>query len=171
MNLIPVEKIQRCIYFIRDQKVMLDRDLALLYGVTTGNLNLAVHRNSRRFPADFMFQLTEEETKNLILQTARSSGWGGLRHRPYVFTEHGVSMLSSVLRSERAILVNITIMRAFGQIGRMLETHREMARKLDELEKKYDSQFKVVFDAIRRLMRPTAKSVPRHVPRVKGFTP
>src|SRR5437870_1847489 len=114
MNSLPIEQIQRHIYFIRGHKVMLDKNLAELYEVTTGNLNLAVRRNLRRFPEDFMFQLTSEETENLILQSARSGAWGGRRHQPYAFTEHGVSMLSSVLRSERAILANIAIMRAFG---------------------------------------------------------
>src|SRR5690349_6004675 len=108
---IPIDHIGQHIYFVREHKVMLDTDLAKLYGVTTGNLNLAVRRNCQRFPKDFMFQLTAAEIQNLILQSARSSGWGGRRHTPYAFTEHGVAMLSSVLRSERAILVNIAIMR------------------------------------------------------------
>ena len=102
MNLLSIERIQQRIYFIRNHKVMLDRDLAALYNVTTGNLNLAVRRNLKRFPEDFMFQLTPKESDTLILQSARSSFWGGRRHAPYVFTEHGVSMLSSVLKSERA---------------------------------------------------------------------
>src|SRR5258708_9751240 len=165
MTIVPIEKIQQRIYVIRDQKVMLDSDLANLYGVTTGNLNLAIRRNLKRFPEDFMFQLTEEETKNLILQTARSSHWGGRRHQPYAFTRDGVSMLSSILRSERAILVNIAIMRAFGKLQELVATHKELARKLEELEQKYDKRFKVVFDAIRGLM---AKPAVRMI-RVKGF--
>jgi len=153
MNLLPIEHIERCIYFIRGHKVMLDSDLAKLYGVTTGNLNLAVHRNLRRFPGDFMFQLNKEEADFLILQIARSNVRGGRRHFPYVFTEYGVSMLSSVLRSERAILVNISIMRAFGRLRELLTTHQELASKLEELEQKYDAKFKVVFEAIRALMQ------------------
>lgn len=170
MNFLPTVEIQRRIYFIRDHKVMFDSDLAKLYEVTTGNLNLTAHRNRRRFPEDFMFQLTTKEMKILILQTAISSRWGGRRHRPYVFTEHGVSMLSSVLKSERAIQVNIAIMRAFGQLRNLLATHRDLARKLEELEKKYDTQFKVVFDAIRELMKPPPKPKPPRVLHVKGFS-
>jgi hypothetical protein len=167
MDLLPTEQIQRRIYLFREHKVMLDRDLAELYGVTTGNLNLAVRRNPGRFPEDFMFQLTTKETQNLILQTARSSRWGGLRHSPYAFTEHGVAMLSSVLKSDRAIQVNIAIMRAFGELRELLATHRDLAQKLKELEKKYDAQFRVVFDAIRELMeKPKAKPL-----EIKGFKP
>jgi len=134
MSLIPLEQIQSRIYILRDHKVMLDSDLASLYGVTTGNLNLAVRRNLKRFPEDFMFQLTPEETELLILQSARSNFWGGRRHKPFVFTRDGVSMLSSILRSERAIQVNISIMRAFGRFQELVATHKELARKLDELE-------------------------------------
>jgi hypothetical protein len=166
MNLMPADQIQRKIYFISGFKVMLDSDLAKLYNVTTSNLNLAVRRNLPRFPSDFMFQISEKEAKNLILQSAISS-WGGRRHQPYVFTEHGVAMLSSVLKSERAIQVNIAIMRAFGRLRELLATHHDLARKLEGLEKKYDVQFKVVFDAIRALMSP-----PKHpAMRVKGFRP
>ena len=168
MNLLPTEQIQRHIYFIRGHKVMLDSDLAELYQVTTSNLNLAVRRNIRRFPEDFMFQLTPAETETLILQFAISKGRGGRRSAPYAFTEHGVSMLSSVLRSERAMQVNIAIMRAFGQLRELLSTHRDLARKLEELEKKYDVQFKVVFDAIRELMQPVGKP---SMAKVRGFKP
>jgi ORF6N domain len=133
---------------------MLDADLAALYGVTTGNLNLAVRRNPKRFPPDFMFQLSRKETQSLLLQNARAKGRGGRRTAPYAFTEQGVSMLSSVLNSERAIEVNIAIMRAFVRLRAMLATHTDLARRLNELEQKYDEQFRVVFEAIRELMTP-----------------
>ena len=154
LSLIPNELIEQKIYLIRRHKVMLDTDLAALYGVTTGNLNLAVRRNPKRFPPDFMFQLSQEETQSLLLQTARAKGRGGRRTPPYAFTEQGVSMLSSVLNSERAIEVNIAIMRAFVRLRAMLATHADLARRLNELEQKYDEQFRVVFEAIRELMTP-----------------
>jgi hypothetical protein len=152
-SLVPVERIERCILFLRSEKVLLDRDLAALYGVTTGNLNKAVERNLDRFPADFMFKLTPDEHGNLIFQFGRSS-WGGTRKMPRAFTEQGVAMLSSVLRSERAVRVNIEIMRAFVRLRGMLAAHKELARKLAEMEKKYDGQFKAVFDAIQELANP-----------------
>jgi len=132
---------------------MLDKDLADLYGVKTRVLNQAVTRNLKRFPNDFMFSLTRQEVTNLKSRFVTSS-WGGTRKLPRVFTEQGVAMLSSVLKSERSILVNIEIMRTFVILRRMLAGHEELARKLAALEKKYDSQFKVVFDAIRELMAP-----------------
>jgi hypothetical protein len=147
-------QVERRIFLVRGQKVMLDADLARLYGVTTGNLNKAVKRNQARFPGDFMFQLTENETESLIFQSGRSKGRGGRRHRPYAFTEQGVAMLSSVLNSERAVQVNIAIMRTFVRLREMLLSNTELARKLAALENKYDAQFKVVFDAIRELMLP-----------------
>lgn len=132
---------------------MLDRDLALLYEVETKVLNRAVKRNLLRFPLDFMFQLTPEEAENLRCQIGTSKkGRGGRRYLPYVFTEQGVAMLSTVLNSERAILVNIEIMRAFVKLRQMLASNAELSRRLDELETKYDKQFKVVFEAIRQLM-------------------
>jgi hypothetical protein len=153
-SLIPPERIERSILLIRGHKVMLDSDLAGLYGVTTKRLNERVKRNLSRFPEDFMFQLTESETDRLRSQFATSKkGRGGRRYQPYVFTEQGVAMLSSVLNTERAIKVNIEIMRAFVRLRRLLATHADLARKLEALEKKYDAQFKVVFDAIRELMR------------------
>ena len=152
--IVPVEVIEGKIYLIRGQKVMLDADLALLYGVETKNLLRSVKRNMERFPADFMFQLTMEEFKNLRLHFGTSSQWGGRRYFPYAFTEQGVAMLSSVLNSYRAIQVNIAIMRSFVKIREMLSTHKDLARKLNEIEKKYDAQFRVVFDAIRKLMVP-----------------
>ena len=155
--LIPIEAIEKKIFLLRGKKVMLDKDLADLYGVETFNLNKAVRRNIDRFPSDFMFQLTKEEFDNLIFQFGISS-WGGTRKLPYAFTEQGVAMLSSVLRSKRAAQVNIEIMRAFVKLRELLATHKELARKLEELEKKYDSQFRIVFDAIRQLMIPPEKT-------------
>jgi hypothetical protein len=147
---------ERRIMFLRGRKVLLDADLAELYRVSTTRLNEQVRRNLRRFPADFMFQLSEEEFAALISQSAISKpGRGGRRHRPLAFTEQGVAMLSSVLRSERAVLVNVAIMRAFVQLREMLGSHGALARKVKELEERYDSQFKLVFDAIRALV--TAK--------------
>src|SRR2546428_7376084 len=151
---VPNELIEQKIYLIRGHKVMLDSDLAELYRVTTGNLNLAVRRNPKRFPEDFMFQLSREETQSLLLQNARAKGRGGRRTPPFAFTEQDVSMLSSVLNSERAIEVNIAIMRAFVRLRAMLATHADLARRLNELEQKYDDQFRVVFEAIRELMAP-----------------
>src|SRR5947207_3455167 len=150
------ENVARLVFFVRGEKVMLDADLARLYGVTTGNLNKAVKRNQGRFPGDFMFQLSGKETENLIFQSGRSKGRGGRRHCPYAFTEQGVAMLSSVLNSERAVQVNIAIMRTFVRLREMLLSNADLARKLAHLENKYDAQFKVVFDAIRELMLPSA---------------
>jgi hypothetical protein len=162
--LIPQERIEKSILLIRDQKVMLDQDLAELYEVETKVLVRAVKRNLDRFPDDFMFQLNDEEWKALRHQLGTSKGRGGRRYPPYVFTEQGVAMLSSVLRSTRAVQVNIEIMRAFVRLREILATHKDLARKLTALEKKYDEQFKVVFDAIRRLMaEPTSKEKKRRI--------
>ena len=154
--LVPTEVIERRIYLIRRQRVILDRDLAELYGVTTAALNQAVKRNSDRFPEDFMFQLDQEEFEQWRSQIVISnpSLKMGARRRPLAFTEQGVAMLSSVLRSKRAIQVNIAIMRTFVQLRRMLATNKDLARKLAALERKYDRKFRVVFDAIRQLMTP-----------------
>ncbi|PWB74589.1 DNA-binding protein [candidate division GN15 bacterium] len=153
-----LQNIENRIYLIRGYKVMLGHHLAELYGVPTGNLTRAVRRNMERFPADFVFELTVKEAEILKCQIGISS-WGGTRRgNPYAFTEQGVAMLSSVLRSKRAVLVNIEIMRAFVKLRQMLATHADLARKLDALEEKYDSQFKVVFDAIRQLMTPPEKA-------------
>jgi hypothetical protein len=151
-----VERITKTILFIRGEKVLLDEDLALLYGVETKVLVQAVKRNLDRFPEDFMFQLGVEEWEYLRSQsvTSKPEGRGGRRYAPYAFTEQGVAMLSSVLKSEQAVQVNIEIMRAFVRLREILSTHHELARKLDGLERKYDSQFKAVFDAIRQLMAP-----------------
>ena len=175
---VPEERIERAILLIRGEKVMLDDDLAALYGVATRVLIQAVKRNAERFPPDFMFQLTKEEVDLLRSQfvTSKSASRlnqgesgilrsqfviskipdprGGRRYPPYAFTEQGVAMLSSVLHSPRAIAVNIEIMRTFIRLRRMLASHADLARKLEALEKKYDAQFKVVFDAIRQLMAP-----------------
>jgi phage regulator Rha-like protein len=156
--LIPGEQIAQQILVIRGQKVLLDIDLAELYGVDTKVLLQAIKRNSERFPADFMFQLTKQEFANLRSQFVISRSWGGRRYPPYVFTEQGVAMLSSVLRSKRAVLVNIEIMRAFVKLREMLAGNRELSEKLAQLEKKYDKQFKTVFDTIRQLMTPEPKS-------------
>jgi len=148
-----VERVERRIFLIRGEKVMLDSDLAEMYGVVTKTLNRAVRRNRERFPSDFMFELRVKEIALLRYQFGTSNaGRGGRRYRPFVFTEQGVAMLSSVLHSDRAIQVNIAIMRAFVRLRRLLATHRDLARKLDELEQKYDKRFAVVFVAIRRLM-------------------
>lgn len=157
-ELIPVERIETKILLLRGQKVMLDRDLAALYGVPTKFLKRAVTRNPDRFPGDFMFVLDVQEVANLRCQFGTSSSWGGTRHAPMAFTEQGVAMLSSVLNSPRAVQVNIAIMRAFVRLRYILSSHADLARKLDELENKYDGQFRVVFEALRQLMSPPAPS-------------
>ena len=155
-SLIPVDRIEKAILLMRRQKVMLDANLAELYGVETRVLVQAVKRNLGRFPEDFMFQLSKEEADFLRSQIVTLEKGRGQhsKYLPYAFTEQGVAMLSSVLHSQRAIQVNIEIMRAFIRLRQMLATHIELARKLDALEKRYDSQFKQVFDAIRQLMAP-----------------
>ena len=150
----PTDRIERAILLIRGQKVILDVDLAVLYGVETRVLIQAVRRHLDRFPDDFMFQLTKGEFDSLRSQSVISSAHGGRRYRPYAFTEEGVAMPSSVLNSQRAIQVNIEIMRAFVRLRRLLESNAELAQRLDDLEQKYDAQFRVVFDAIRQLMIP-----------------
>ena len=162
-SLIPVERIEKAIYLIRSEKVMLDRDLADLYGVPTKAFNQAVKRHQDRFPRDFMFQLTmqearewwsEETARRLRSQNVTLKRGQHIKYRPNAFTEHGILMLSSVLNSERAIQVNIEIMRAFVKLRGMLASNTELSRRFDELESKYDRKFKVVFDAIRQLMSP-----------------
>lgn len=153
--LIPVEVIEDRILLIRGQKVILDSDLAELYGVSTKALKQAVKRNRERFPADFMFLLTIQEVKNLRSQFVTSRGWGGTRYLPMAFTEQGVAMLSSILNSDRAIQVNITIIRVFVRLRQMLATHKDLAAKLAELEnrlKDHDEQILAIFEAIRALM-------------------
>lgn len=160
-SLIPEERITNVILLLRGHKVMLDADLAVLYGVDTRELVQAVKRNAKRFPSDFMFQLTVDEFTRLRSQVVISKpGRGGRRTPPYAFTEQGVAMLSSVLRSERAIEVNVEIMRAFVRLRQLLIANDDLGKKLSKLEKKYDrhdAQFKVVFQAIRELMDPPKK--------------
>jgi ORF6N domain len=181
-EIIPIERIAHSIYLLRGQKVMLGQELASLYGVPVGALTQAMKRNAKRFPKDFVFQLTVEEFANLksqivisnenahsrlIFQFGRSKGRGGRRHLPYAFTEQGVAMLSSVLNSERAVEVNIAIMRAFVKLRETLETNRELARKFSELEKrvgKHDAKIDAILEAIRQLMAP-----PKKPPREIGF--
>lgn len=167
-NIIPAEVIESKIYLIRGLRVMLDSDLAKLYGVSTANLNKAVKRNIDRFPEDFMFQLTRKEFNDLIFQIGISKKQrGGRRFLPFVFTEQGVAMLSSVLRSERAIRVNITIMRVFVRLRQIITTHKELAEKLNELERRlemHDVEIRKIFDAIRQLM-----SQPEQSKRKIGF--
>ena len=154
---IPMERIERAILLIRGEKIMLDSDLAEVYGVETGALNRAVKRNASRFPRDFMFQLTAEEAANLRCQFGISSSYGGRRYLPYAFTEHGALMLANVLNSERAAQTSVQVVRAFIRLRQILASDAELARKLEALERKYDAQFKVVFDAIRELMSPATK--------------
>ena len=156
--------IEQRIFLIRGHRVMLDRDLAELYGVATRTLNQAVARNIHRFPSDFAFHLTPDEGVRLRSQSVISNARGGRRYAPRVFTEQGLAMLSSVLRSRHAIDVNVAIMRAFVHLRELLATHKDLVQKLDELERKYDGQFAAVFDAIRELMAPspeTERSRPR----------
>ena len=158
-NVVPMERIEQSIFVLRGHKVMLDSDLAILYLVSTKALNQAVKRNKTRFPSDFMFQLTRAERTALRSQLVTLDRGRG-RHRkypPYAFTEQGVAMLSSVLHSERAVQVNIEIMRAFVRLREMIASHKDLVRRLNELEQKYDVKFRAVFDAIRKLMAPTEK--------------
>jgi hypothetical protein len=162
---IPADRIEKAIMLVRGLKVMLDRDLAALYGVPTKVLNQAVRRNLRRFPNDFMFQLTPEDAERLRSQSVTLKAGRGhhSKYLRYAFTEQGVAMLSSVLHSDRAIEVNIAIMRAFVRLREILATHKELARKLKELEQKYDAQFRVVFEAIHQLMAPPPEPKRRRI--------
>jgi ORF6N domain len=148
------EIIAGLVHAVRGERVLCDADLASLYGVSTKALNQAVKRNRDRFPADFMFRLTAEEWGAMRSQivTSSSAKWGGPRYLPYAFTEQGVAMLSSVLRSARAVEVNIAIMRTFVELRRLMDSNRQLARKIEAMEKKYDEQFAVVFDAIKQLI-------------------
>ncbi len=162
-SLIPLEGIEQRIYLIRGHKVMLSTELARLYDVEPRVLVQAVKRNIKRFPSDFMFSLTRDEANSLrsqivILNKARGSN---IKYLPYAFTEQGVAMLSGVLNSDRAIAVNVAIMRAFVKLREMIASHRDLAQRLNELERKYDAQFRGVFDAIRELMEPPVKPRPR----------
>lgn len=148
-----VQQIEERIFIIRGKKVMLDTDLAMLYQVKTKYLNRQVRRNLERFPNDFMFQLTQTEFSNLKCHFGTSS-WGGTRTLPLAFTEHGILMLSSVLKSKQAIAVNIHIMRVFTRLRELMIQHEDLEQRITELEKKYDAQFKSIFEAIRRLLEP-----------------
>ena len=150
-SLVPLETLMNKIIFVRSSKVMLDSDLAQLYNVETKQLKRAVRRNIERFPDDFMFELTFEEYESLRSQFGTSS-WGGRRYLPFVFTEQGIAMLSSVLQSNRAIKVNIAIMRAFVKLRKLLQTNEDLNQKLLEMDKKYDKQFQIVFQVLRELM-------------------
>jgi len=160
------EEIQQYILFVRGEKAMFDSHLAILYGVQTKVLIQAVKRNIVRFPIDFMFQLTQDEFQDLRSQNV-TSNWGGRRYLPYVFTEQGVAMLSTVLHSKQAIEVNIEIMRAFVRLRQLTESHKEFRQKIQALEKKYDKNFKIIFEAIHQLMIPTTPSKKRSI----GFHP
>jgi hypothetical protein len=157
-NIIPTDRIEKSIYLIRGQKVILDKDLAAIYSVPTFRFNEAVKRNKDRFPEDFMFQLTNAETKILISQNAMSKpGQGGRRTLPYAFTEHGAVMAANILKSPIAVQMSVIVVRAFVKMREMLIEQRDLAKKLSDLEQKYDHQFKIVFDAIRALMEPPEK--------------
>jgi hypothetical protein len=164
---LAIERIERAILVLRGHKVLLDSDLAALYGVETRVLVQAVKRNEERFPKDFMFQLTKQDLAILRSQSVISS-WGGRRTPPYAFTEQGVAMLSSVLNSPRAIAVNIEIMRAFVRLRVLLASNKELARRLDELEAKTDAKFAAVFEAIRQLMTPPDPKPKRPIGFVTG---
>ena len=157
-NLMPVERVEETILFIRGQKVILDADLAKLYGVATKRLNQQVKRNRDRFPEDFMFQLTTEEKAEVVANCDHLSRLKFSPAFPYAFTEHGAIMAASVLNTPRAVEASIFVVRAFVKLRELLATHKELERKLIALEKKYDEQFKVVFEAIRALMSPPEKS-------------
>ena len=156
-GLVPLERVERMIILVRGEKVMLDRDLAEIYGVETKVLNQAVKRNPSRFPADFMFQLTLGEWNSLRSQSVTLKRGGHRKYLPYAFTEHGALMVANVLNSERAARTSVQVVRAFVKLRQLLASNTELARKLDAMEKKYDARFKVVFDAIRQLMSPSAK--------------
>ena len=176
-SIVPIEIIQNKIYLVRGQKVMFDRDLAELYGVTTGNLNKTVRRNLERFPEDFMFQLTQEENESLIFQFGRpKEGRGGSRYLSYAFTEQGVAMLSSVLKSKSAVQVNIQIMRVFTKLREVMATHKDLARKIEDLERKFQEKFQehdkkiiLVFNAIKDLLADKEEVAKKRGP--LGFVP
>ena len=156
-SLIPQETVESKIFFLRNEKIMLDNDLAMLYNVETKQLKRAVNRNFERFPDDFMFKLTSEEYKVLRCQTGTLKRGRHAKYLPYAFSEQGIAMLSSVLNSKRAILVNIQIIRTFTKLRKLLMSHEDLKRKIIAMEEKYDSQFKIVFDAIRELLTPPEK--------------
>lgn len=157
-GLIPIERIEQKIYVVRGERVMLDSDLAEIYGVETKMFNRAVKRNIKRFPEDFMFQLTDEEDESLRFQIGTSNKKrGGRRYLPYVFTEHGALMAANILNSDRAVEASVAVVRAFVKLRRLLASNAELSKKVEALERKYDANFKIVFDAIRKLMLPPDK--------------
>lgn len=168
LAVVPQDVIENKIFLIRGKKVMLDTDLARLYEVPTKRLNEQVKRNRRRFPEDFMFQLTILERDELVANCDRLVKLKHSTSMPYAFTEQGVAMLSSVLNSERAINVNIQIMRTFTKLRELVATHKDLQRKIEEMEKKYDQQFQVVFAAIKKLLEPPPKPLPEPPPKPKG---
>lgn len=163
--IIPGEVIEKKILFVRGKKVMLDRDLAVLYGVETKYLKRQVRRNIERFPEDFMFKLSNSEFEDWRCQNVTSNAGDkkGLRYVPYAFTEPGIAMLSSVLNSKRSIIVNIQIMRTFIKLREILLTHKELREKIEAMESKYDRQFEVVFDAIKKLLEPPPEKAKRKI--------
>lgn len=165
-SIVPTGLISQKIFFARGTRIMLDADLARLYGVATKNLNKAVKRNANRFPSDFMFQLSSSEMQNLRFQIGTSKiGRGGRRYTPYAFTEQGIAMLSTVLRSSRAVQVNIAIMRTFVRLREMLAPHEELRRKIEVMEKRYDARFQAVFETIRQMLEtpvPTKRPIGFH---------
>ena len=165
-QIIPIAHVENRILFLRGERVMLDADLAELYGVSTKRLNEQAKRNKHRFPSEFMFQLTSKELSFVMRSRNATASKRNIRYRPYVFTEHGAIMLACVLNSVPAIQASIAVVKAFVRIRKLLATHKDLERKLRELENKYDAQFKVVFDAIRNLMEAPQASP---IPHVKGF--
>ncbi|MEW6187484.1 MAG: ORF6N domain-containing protein [Thermodesulfobacteriota bacterium] len=157
LTVIPAGRIEQAILQIRGLRVMVDADLSVLYGVTTKALNQAVKRNRDRFPGDFMFQLTQEEKREVVTNCDHLSRLRFSPVLPYAFTEHGVLMLANILNSDRAVQVSVQIVRTFVRLRETLATHADLARKITDMEKKYDEQFRVVFEAIRQLMAPPAK--------------
>ena len=173
-ELVPIERIEGKIYLIRGQKVMIDRDLAELYGVPTKRLNEAVKRNIKRFPEEFMFQLTKEEAQALFISRSHFATlkWGhNIKYRPYAFNEQGVAMLSSVLNSERAIEINILIIKTFVRLRQLISSHKELARKIEELEKKYSKheiEISAVFKLLKKLMEPPPETPRKRIGFIVG---
>lgn len=167
-KLIPVEKAENRIYFLRGKKVMLDRDLAELYGVKPIHLRQQVKRNKERFPEDFMFRLIEKEVELMVSQNVIPSKKQLGGHLPYAFTEHGALMLASVLNSKRAIKMGIFIVRAFVKMREMVSTHKDLVKKIDEMEKKYDIRFKMVFDSLRKIINPPMKKSRKRIGFLRG---
>ena len=167
LSLIIQEKIEQVIFLVRGKKIMIDRDLAALYGVKTSRLNERVKRNIKRFPEDFMFQLSNVEKNELIANCDRFKSLKHSTSNPYAFTEQGIAMLSSILNSDRAIEVNIQIMRTFVKLRELMLVHKDLRQRIEEMENKYDYQFKVVFDTIKKLLDPPSEKPKTPI----GFTP